>query len=119
DHQGWVFAQDFQVMGLGLGMALGAAVARPDRLAVGVIGDGGGIAAIGEVQAAVQQGLNNMVVVIMNDAAYGMEVKLFESLGKPTDLAELGDIDFAATAAGLGAEAITVRSVEDISAVSS
>ncbi|MBV9119582.1 MAG: thiamine pyrophosphate-binding protein, partial [Chloroflexi bacterium] len=113
DAAGWVFAQDFQAMGIGLGMTMGAAVARPDRLAVGVIGDGGGIAALGEIQAAVYQQVP-MLIVVLNDAAYGMELRLFEMLRQESDLPRLGDIDFAGAARALGADGVTVRSVEDL-----
>lgn len=47
---------------------MGAAVARPDRLAVVVIGDGGLLMSLGELDAAIHLGLPVLVVVI-NDAA--------------------------------------------------
>ena len=40
-RSGFVFTQAFQAVGLGLGSAIGAAVARPDRLTVAALGDGG------------------------------------------------------------------------------
>ena len=40
DPQGFVFTQAFQSIGLGLAGAIGAAVARPDRLTVAALGDG-------------------------------------------------------------------------------
>ena len=41
DAAGFVFPQAFQCVGLALGNAIGAAVARPDRLTVAAVGDGG------------------------------------------------------------------------------
>src|SRR5262249_6099022 len=41
DATGFCFTQAFQSIGLGLASALGAAVARPDRLTVAALGDGG------------------------------------------------------------------------------
>src|SRR3954454_4288027 len=41
DAHGFVFPQAFQCVGLGLGNAIGAALARPDRLTVAALGDGG------------------------------------------------------------------------------
>ena len=41
DEHGFCFTQAFQSIGLGLATAIGAALARPDRLAVAALGDGG------------------------------------------------------------------------------
>ena len=41
DPQGFVFTQAFQSIGLGLASGIGAAIARPDRLTVACVGDGG------------------------------------------------------------------------------
>ena len=51
DARGFVFAQGFQALGLGLGGVVGAAFARPDRLSVLVIGDGGLMMTLGELSA--------------------------------------------------------------------
>ncbi|CAA9511771.1 MAG: TPP-requiring enzyme co-localized with fatty acid metabolic genes, partial [uncultured Solirubrobacteraceae bacterium] len=41
DQRGFVFPNAFQSVGLGLACGIGAAVARPERLAVAAVGDGG------------------------------------------------------------------------------
>ena len=41
DGDGFCFTQAFQSIGLGLATAIGAALARPDRLTVAALGDGG------------------------------------------------------------------------------
>ncbi|MBV9132388.1 MAG: thiamine pyrophosphate-binding protein, partial [Chloroflexi bacterium] len=41
DEHAFVFTQSFQAVGLGLGSAIGTAVARPDRVTVAALGDGG------------------------------------------------------------------------------
>ena len=41
DVHGFVFPNAFQSVGLGLGCAIGAAIARPERLCVAALGDGG------------------------------------------------------------------------------
>ena len=43
---------------------MGAAVARPDRLAVVVIGDGGLLMSLGEIDAAIHLGVPMLIVVI-------------------------------------------------------
>ena len=50
DPQGFVFTQAFQSIGLGLASAIGAAVARPDRLTVAALGDEGALMAAGEIE---------------------------------------------------------------------
>ena len=47
---GFVFPQAFQCVGLGLGNAIGAALARPDRLTVAALGDGGALMALPELE---------------------------------------------------------------------
>ena len=113
DAAGFVFAEAFQAVGLGMGAGMGAAVARPDRLAMVVVGDGGLLMSLGEVDAAVNLGVP-VLVVVMNDAAYGAEVHHFRSLGLPTDLALLGGIDFAAIAGAMGARGLEVRGNGDL-----
>ena len=116
DAAGFVFAEAFQAVGLGLGTGMGAAVARPDRLAVAVVGDGGLLMSLGELDATIQLGVP-LLIVIMNDAGYGAEVHHFRSLNLPTDLALLGEKDFAGIAAAMGAEGLTARSTADLERV--
>ncbi|HEX6261682.1 MAG TPA: thiamine pyrophosphate-binding protein [Actinomycetota bacterium] len=116
DPAGFVFTQAFQSIGLGLSSAIGAAVARPDRLTVACLGDGGAMMAAGEFETLVRLGLP-LVVVIYNDSAYGAEVHHFGPQGYPVDLVRYPDPDLAGMARGLGAEAATVRSLDDMSVV--
>jgi acetolactate synthase I/II/III large subunit len=113
DAAAFVFTQSFQSIGLGLSSALGAAVARPDRLTVACLGDGGALMAAGEFETLVRLRLP-MLVVVYNDAAYGAEVHHFGPQGHPVDLVRYPDPDLAGLARGLGAEAATVRSLEDL-----
>jgi thiamine pyrophosphate-dependent acetolactate synthase large subunit-like protein len=117
DAAGFVFPQAFQCVGLGLGNAIGAAVARPDRLTVAALGDGGALMALSEFETLGRLGLP-MLVVVYNDAAYGAEVHHFRPLGQPVDLAQFPDTDFAAIARAAGCRGLTVRSVDELGAVS-
>ena len=65
---GFCFTQAFQSIGLGLATAIGAALARPDRLTVAALGDGGALMAAAELETVVRLGLP-MVVVVYDDAA--------------------------------------------------
>jgi thiamine pyrophosphate-dependent acetolactate synthase large subunit-like protein len=116
DPQGFVFTQAFQSIGLGLAGAIGAAVARPDRLTVAALGDGGALMAAGEIETVGRLGLP-MLVVVYNDAAYGAEVHHFGPHGEPLDIVRFPDTDIAALGRAVGAEGVTVRRVEDLAAV--
>jgi thiamine pyrophosphate-dependent acetolactate synthase large subunit-like protein len=118
DASGWVFAQGFQSVGLGLGNAIGACLARPDRTAVLVIGDGGLMMALGDLDTAIRRHLP-LLVVVLNDAAFGAEVHALQALGLPTGHAHFGDPDFAAIAAALGARSATVREPGDLDQIRS
>lgn len=113
DAAGFVAAQGFQSIGLGLGTAIGAATARPDRPVLLLIGDGGAMMALGELDALTAQRLP-VVVAIYNDGAYGAEVHHFGPMGLPTDLVTFGERDFAAVARALGAQAHTIRATDEV-----
>ena len=104
DARGFVFANAFQAIGLGLGAAIGATVARPDRVGVAALGDGGALMAISELETAVRLRLP-LVIVIYDDAAYGAEVHHFGPDGHAVDLTQFPDVDIAALARAAGAEA--------------
>src|SRR5439155_21653558 len=57
DARSWVFVNAFQAVGLGLGNAIGAAVARPERITVAALGDGGAFLALQELETGARRGL--------------------------------------------------------------
>jgi thiamine pyrophosphate-dependent acetolactate synthase large subunit-like protein len=115
DAAGFCFTQAFQSIGLGLASALGAAVARPDRLTVAALGDGGFLMSVAELTTAVRLGLP-LAVVVYDDAAYGAEVHHFGPGGHPLDAVTFPDADLAAIARGFGCAGVTVRSPADLAA---
>jgi thiamine pyrophosphate-dependent acetolactate synthase large subunit-like protein len=116
DAAGFVFTQAFQSIGLGLANAIGAAIARPDRLTVAALGDGGALMSIQELETAVRLRLP-LLAVVYDDAAYGAEVHHFGPHGHDLGIVRFPDTDIAALARGAGAEAITVRAVADLAPV--
>ncbi|SFO74136.1 Acetolactate synthase large subunit [Geodermatophilus dictyosporus] len=118
DEHGFCFTQAFQSVGLGLSTAIGAALARPDRLPVAALGDGGALMGAAELETVVRLGLP-MVVVVYDDAAYGAEVHHFGPHGDVLDTVRFPETDFAAIARGYGFDAVTVRGVEDVAGVAS
>jgi thiamine pyrophosphate-dependent acetolactate synthase large subunit-like protein len=116
DARAWVFPNGFQSVGLGLGNAIGAAVARPDRPTVAAIGDGGAFMALAEIETAVRLGLR-LLVAIYDDRAYGAEVHHFAPMGHDVTRVQFPDADLAAIARAAGAEAVTVRQAADLDVV--
>lgn len=116
DVAGFCFTQAFQSIGLGLASALGAAVARPDRLTVAAVGDGGFVMSATELVTAVRLALP-LLVVIYDDAAYGAEVHHFGPDGHPLETVTFPETDLAAIARGYGCDGLTVRTVDDLGPV--
>ena len=113
DSDGFCFTQAYQSIGLGLASAIGAAIARPDRLAVAALGDGGALMSVSELETAVRFGLP-MVIVVYDDAAYGAEVHHFAPGGHPLDSVRFPPADIAAIGRGFGCDAVTVRAPGDL-----
>ena len=113
DVAGFCFTQAFQSIGLGLATAIGAAVARPDRIPVLGTGDGGFHMAIADLETAVRLRLP-LVVLVYNDAGYSAEVHHF---GEADPAVVFPDTDLAALARGFGAGGVTVRGVDALPAM--
>jgi thiamine pyrophosphate-dependent acetolactate synthase large subunit-like protein len=116
DENGFCFTQAFQAVGLGLATAIGAALARPDRLPVLGTGDGGLLMAASELETLVRLGIG-MLVVCYDDAAYGAEVHHFGPAGNDVSTVRFPETDLAAIGRGFGAQGAVVRSVADLAAV--
>jgi acetolactate synthase-1/2/3 large subunit len=114
--QEFVFPVEAGSIGVGIGAAIGSALARPDTATVLGVGDGGLMMALGDVETAVRYRLP-LVIVVSNDMALGAEVHFLDLMGEPTELATHSTPSFAAVAEALGAEGHTVRSVDDIRAL--
>ena len=112
----FIFTQGFQSIGLGLASAIGAAVARPERVTVAALGDGGALMALPEFETAGRLGLP-ILIVVYNDAAYSAEVHHFGPMGLPVDLVKFPDTDFAAIGRSVGLEGLTVRRRADLEPV--
>jgi acetolactate synthase-1/2/3 large subunit len=111
DSSAFCFTQAFQSIGLGLASAIGAACARPDRLTIAALGDGGFLMSAVELATAVRLQLP-LLIAVYNDAAYGAEVHHFA--GQPMQHVTFPDADLAAIARGYGCEGLTVRALEDL-----
>jgi len=116
DEAGFCFTQAFQSIGLGLASAIGAALARPDRLTVAALGDGGTLMGISELETPVRLGIP-MVILVYDDEAYGAEVHHFGPDGDPLDTVRFPPADIAAMGRGFGCDGVVVRRPGDLAAV--
>lgn len=117
DPRAWIFPNGFQAVGLGLGNAIGAAIANPERLTVAAIGDGGAFMALPELETAARLKLDRLLVVIYDDAASGAEVHHFAPIGHDVSRVRFPDADIAAVATASGARGHIVRSVADLDVI--
>jgi acetolactate synthase I/II/III large subunit len=125
-HSSWFFAQmpsrpqekfltirEFGAIGNGISFAMGVAAARPERTVVLFDGDGSLMMHVQELETIRRHGLN-ILIVVMNDGAYGSEVHKLRSEGMLEDGAVFGYCDFAGIARGFGLSGKTVRNLDDL-----
>lgn len=105
-------------VGVGLGTAIGVARGQPDRTVLLMIGDGGMLMTMGEIETIIREDLP-MIIAVMNDAAYGAEVHILKGQNMPPAKAEFFDVEFAPMAEPLGFESYTIRSMDDLKKIES
>jgi len=106
----------FGSIGLGLGTALGAAVADPSRLTVGIMGDGGFMMSGLELSTAVRHRLP-LLVVVLNDGAYGAEYTKLRNHGEDPKHSLVEWPELGPLAEAMGARALTIRSLDDFAKI--
>ncbi len=107
---------DNSSIGMGIGTALGFARARPDETTVLFVGDGGLLMTLGELETGAREDLP-LVVVVMNDCAYGAELHFLKERSMPVAKSQFLDIDLAPVAAAFGYQAFTVRGLDELRAL--
>ena len=125
-HCSWFFAQmpsrpqekfltirEFGAIGNGISFAMGVAAARPDRTVVLFDGDGSLMMHVQELETIKRHGMN-LLIVVMNDGAYGSELHKLRSEGMPEDGSVFGYCDFAGIARGFGLPGKTVTNLDDL-----
>ncbi|MFG1642415.1 benzoylformate decarboxylase [Amycolatopsis sp. NPDC049252] len=103
-------------LGYGVPGAVGAALARPDRKVVGVVGDGSSMYGIQALWTAARQELP-VTIVILDNTEYAA-VRIFgESIdGGKLPGTSLGGIDFAALASSMGCQSVTITEPSGLAA---
>ncbi|MDQ1062578.1 acetolactate synthase large subunit [Stenotrophomonas sp. SORGH_AS_0282] len=100
-------------MGAGLPSAMMASMLYPNRRVLAVCGDGGFMMNSQEMETAVRLGLN-LVVIILNDSAYGM-IRWKQAVDGFADFGmRFGNPDFVRYAEAYGAKGSRVASVEEL-----
>ncbi|KAA0973550.1 thiamine pyrophosphate-binding protein [Paeniglutamicibacter gangotriensis] len=103
----------YQSIGLGLASAVGAGAAAPESTIVLASGDGGFLMGLADLESVIRS-VRSGIIVIYNDAAYGAEIHQYGSIGLHEGPMLIPEVDFAAVARGLGAQATKVRTLEDL-----
>jgi thiamine pyrophosphate-dependent acetolactate synthase large subunit-like protein len=125
-HCSWFFAQmpsrpqekfltirEFGAIGNGVSFAMGVAAARPDRQVVLFDGDGSLMMHVQELETIKRHGLK-ILIIVMNDGAYGSEVHKLRSEGMIEDGSVFGYCDFAGIARGFGLPGKTFKKLDDL-----
>ncbi|WP_321390612.1 thiamine pyrophosphate-binding protein [Emcibacter sp.] len=107
---------DSASIGMGFGTAMGFAAGTPDRTTVLLMGDGSFLMNMGELETVAREYIP-LVIVLMNDCAYGAELHFLQDRGMPVQLSQFPDIDFAPVAESFGFEAFTVRTLNELRAL--
>ncbi len=117
DPKGYHLEYGFSCMGYEIAGGLGVKMAFPERRVFVLVGDGSYLMMNSELATSVMMGLK-LDVVLLNNRGYGCINRLQQSVGdKPFNnlLPEAAlDIDFAAHARSLGAEAESVGSIAEL-----
>lgn len=113
DGRSFVDGISFGSIGLGMGLSMGASIAQPDRPTVLFVGDGGLFMSLGELETAVRYDLP-LLVVVMNDNAYGSELQISRVWNLPDDLSVFRRGDFAAIGSAVGTRSASASSVDDV-----
>ena len=101
-------------MGYAVPAAVGAKLARPDHPAVAFAGDGGFAMTMSEVQTAVRLGLAPLVFLVFNNNGLGTIRRYQDQMLSGRRVAtDLGHVDFAMVATGMGALGMRVTTEDE------
>jgi acetolactate synthase-1/2/3 large subunit len=101
-------------MGFAIPAAIGGSLARPGDLAVALVGDGGAGMSLFELETAVRENAN-LLVVVFDNQRYGT-IRTLQEARSPGKVAatDLGPVDFAAAGRALGATAFRADRSSDV-----
>jgi acetolactate synthase I/II/III large subunit len=103
-------------IGQGLGMALGAAAARPDGPTVCIAGDGGLAVHFGELMTLAQEA-PWLVLLVFDDGGYGVLRNMQDRLGRTRAGVDLVTPDYATLCRALGLHHLRIAGPDAVAAV--
>ncbi|MFN0303021.1 MAG: thiamine pyrophosphate-binding protein [Burkholderiales bacterium] len=112
-YERFLSIREFGAIGNGISFAMGVAAARPDRTVVLFDGDGSLMMHVQELETIKRHRLN-ILIIVLNDGAYGSEVHKFRAEGMPEEGSVFGYCDFAGIARGFGLQGKTFKSLDDL-----
>jgi thiamine pyrophosphate-dependent acetolactate synthase large subunit-like protein len=113
DGRSWLTTRGYGSVGLGLGNAIGACVGAQGRQVVLFCGDGGFMMSSADLDAIRLNGLD-LLIVILDDSAYGAEVPYIRRHGLPADIARQPLPDIKALASAFGGEGAVVSDYDEL-----
>lgn len=108
-----IITYQFGSIGQALIQAVGAAAAKDGRPTLLIEGDGSLMVHIQELETAQREGLK-LVVIVMNDNAFGAEVHKLRAKGFEPSLAKWSNPDFVALVRSFGADGVVLGAEDDI-----
>jgi acetolactate synthase-1/2/3 large subunit len=113
DATSWLVGNSYSCIGLGLGSAIGACAAHPDRPVVLFAGDGGFMMSSHDLDAVRLNGLN-LTIVVVDDEQYGSDVKHLAKYGLSNAVITQSLPDVVALAQAFGGIGRVVRRLADL-----
>ncbi|OWT60194.1 thiamine pyrophosphate-binding protein [Candidimonas nitroreducens] len=105
---------NFAAIGMGIGLAIGSAVAVPDVPVLAVVGDGGFmLGGMNELFTIRTMGLD-VITVIINDGTYGAEYAKLEADGRDPDVSNIETPPFALVASAMGFKTKVVTDKQEL-----
>jgi thiamine pyrophosphate-dependent acetolactate synthase large subunit-like protein len=104
----WLAPYGLGTLGCALPMAIGAAIAAPDRPVFALAGDGGWLFTVAEMATAVDEGLN-IVLVVWDNRGYAQIRESFDDADAPRMGVDVSSVDPVGIAAGFGWSTTTVH----------
>jgi acetolactate synthase I/II/III large subunit len=114
-HDRFLTIREFGAIGNGTSFAMGVAAARPDQPVVLLDGDGSLMMHVQELETMARCRMK-VLVVALNDGAYGSEIHKLRARGVTDEGAVFGRPDLAAVARGFGLLADELRDLDDLPA---
>ena len=115
-YEKFLTIREFGAIGNGTSFAMGVAAARPGETVVLFDGDGSFLMHVQELETIRRHGLN-ILIVVLNDRAYGSEIHKLRAEGLSDAGAVFGATDLAAIARGFGLDGRTIHDLNALPAL--